>query len=446
MVKENYKILLIKKLNLFYNYGQKHALFDISLEIPEKNVIAIIGPSGCGKSTFLRCINRMNDLIDGTEITGKIIFQEANIYGRIKKASKEEQKKLKILKMKLLKNSASINEIKRKATANLDLKKENVILMQELTKLKKEAGAQLKKINDERKYVINYFKNQIAKERKKDFRIYIFSKIPSIISMFEERLTFDQNYYLKIIEMNKNFLEQKKKYKSEIKKIKNHVQRKTRELKDAKKIKIDGEVNRLIKEHFSHLENYDELYQQYERQFRKVKGWKPDEVRTKIGLVFQKPNPFAKSIFENIAFGLRNHGITDPTIVYNAVEEALNDAGLWNEVKDRLNESALALSGGQQQRLCIARAIVLKPKILLMDEPTSSLDPIGTRKIEELIRELRKKYTIIIVTHSMQQAARISDYTAFFYQGKLIEYGRTQQIFKNPKVEMTKKYIVGDFG
>ena len=170
------------------------------------------------------------------------------------------------------------------------------------------------------------------------------------------------------------------------------------------------------------------------------------ELRKHVGIVFQKSNPFPKSIYENIAYGLRIQRIKNKSDIDSVVEECLHNAALWEEVKDRLNESALGLSGGQQQRLCIARALAIRPKILLMDEPCSALDPIATAKIEELIHELKKQYTIVIVTHSMQQATRISDRTAFFYLGKLIEYGHTEQIFMNPKDEKTEAYISGRFG
>ncbi len=170
------------------------------------------------------------------------------------------------------------------------------------------------------------------------------------------------------------------------------------------------------------------------------------ELRRKVGMVFQKPNPFPMSIFENVAYGLRCQGIKDKAILQLAVKQALIDAALYEEVKDRLKESALSLSGGQQQRLCIARAIAMAPEVILMDEPTSALDPIATAKIEELINELKKDYTIIIVTHNMQQALRISDYTAFFLMGEIMEYGETNQIFSHPKKAKTEDYITGRFG
>jgi len=171
-----------------------------------------------------------------------------------------------------------------------------------------------------------------------------------------------------------------------------------------------------------------------------------EELRKDIGMVFQKPNPFPKSIFENVAYGLKIQGIKDKKFIQNRVEKALKQADLWEEVKTDLKKSALALSGGQQQRLCIARTLAVEPSILLMDEPTSALDPISTAKIENLIIELKKKYTIIIVTHNMQQASRISDYTAFFYLGELIEYNNTNLIFTNPSNKQTENYITGRFG
>jgi phosphate transport system ATP-binding protein len=171
-----------------------------------------------------------------------------------------------------------------------------------------------------------------------------------------------------------------------------------------------------------------------------------DEMRKKVGMVFQKPNPFPKSIFENVAYGLRVNGINNKTEVEETVERSLKQAALWDEVKDSLKKSAMELSGGQQQRLCIARALAVQPKLILMDEPASALDPISTNRIEELIFELKKDYTIIIVTHNLQQAGRISDSTAFFYLGELIEYNSTKKIFLNPDHERTQNYITGRFG
>ena len=169
-------------------------------------------------------------------------------------------------------------------------------------------------------------------------------------------------------------------------------------------------------------------------------------IRTRVGMVFQKSNPFPKSIFENVAYGLKVNGIKDKQIIVEAVEETLKRSYLWEEVKDKLDHSAYLLSGGQQQRLCIARALAVQPEVLLMDEPASALDPLSTSKIEDLIGELKKNYTIVIVTHNMQQAARISDYTAFFYEGYLIEFGRTKNIFTKPQIKRTEDYITGRFG
>jgi len=171
-----------------------------------------------------------------------------------------------------------------------------------------------------------------------------------------------------------------------------------------------------------------------------------DELRKEVGMVFQKPNPFPKSIFENVAYGLRVNGIKDSTFIEERVIESIKSAALWDEVKDKLNKSAFALSGGQQQRLCIARALAISPKVVLMDEPASALDPISTAKVEELIHELKKDYTIIIVTHNMQQASRVSDKTAYFYLGELIEYDETTKIFTNPTEHSTQNYITGRFG
>jgi len=169
-------------------------------------------------------------------------------------------------------------------------------------------------------------------------------------------------------------------------------------------------------------------------------------LRRRVGMVFQKPNPFPKTIFENAAYGLRVNGVKDRAFIEKSVEQSLKQAALWEEVKDRLHDSALGLSGGQQQRLCIARAMAVEPEVLLMDEPASALDPIATLKIEELISQLKESYTIIIVTHNMQQAARVSDVTAFFYLGSLIEVGETDTVFTRPKLKQTEDYITGRFG
>ena len=170
------------------------------------------------------------------------------------------------------------------------------------------------------------------------------------------------------------------------------------------------------------------------------------EMRKNIGMVFQRPNPFSKSIYDNIAFALRRHGIKDKNTLDEAVETSLKQAALWDQVKDQLNKSALALSGGQQQRLCIARAIALKPDILLLDEPASALDPISTSQVEETLLQLKEDYSIVIVTHNMQQASRISDYTAFFYVGNVIEYDETRKVFTRPKIQATEDYVSGHFG
>jgi phosphate transport system ATP-binding protein len=242
-------------LSLFY--GEKQALYDISMNIPRQRVTAFIGPSGCGKSTLLRCFNRMNDLVDGCRIEGAINLDGTNIYR---------------------------------------------------------------------------------------------------------------------------------------------------------------------------------------------KGEDVADLRRRVGMVFQKPNPFPKSIYENVVYGLRIQGIKQKRVLDETVEWALKGAALWEEVKDRLHESALGLSGGQQQRLVIARTIAVQPEVLLLDEPSSALDPISSLKVEELIYELKSKYTIVIVTHNMQQAARVSDYTAFMYMGKLIEYGDTDTLFTNPDKKQTEDYITGRYG
>src|SRR5687768_9437623 len=170
------------------------------------------------------------------------------------------------------------------------------------------------------------------------------------------------------------------------------------------------------------------------------------DLRKRIGMVFQRPNPFPKSIYENVAYGLRINGVNNKKLLDEKVEQSLKNAALWNEVQDNLNKSALSLSGGQQQRLCIARALAVEPTVVLMDEPASALDPISTAKIEELIYELKKSFTIVIVTHNMQQAARVSGKTAFFYLGELIEYDKTKKLFTNPEKERTQNYITGRFG
>ena len=171
-----------------------------------------------------------------------------------------------------------------------------------------------------------------------------------------------------------------------------------------------------------------------------------NELRKRIGMVFQKPNPFPMSIYDNIAYGPRTHGIRNKAKLDDIVEKSLRGAAIWDEVKDRLKKNALGLSGGQQQRLCIARALAVEPKVLLMDEPTSALDPISTSKIEDLATQLREQYTIVIVTHNMQQAVRISDCTAFFLLGELVEYGQTEQMFSQPQDKRTEDYITGRFG
>jgi len=245
----------IEALNFYY--GTKQALFDVNIEVKEKGVAALIGPSGCGKSTFLRVLNRMNDLIPGTRLEGKITVHGEDIYD------------------------------------------------------------------------------------------------PSTDVV---------------------------------------------------------------------------------------------ELRKKVGMVFQQPNPFPKSIYDNVAYGPRIHGLKNREKLDQIVEESLKGGALWDEVKDRLHDPALALSGGQQQRLCIARALAVQPSILLMDEPTSAIDPIATQRIEDLIRELCREYTIIIVTHNMQQAARISDFTGFFLQGEMVEWGKTSQIFTKPQDQRTEDYITGRFG
>ena len=249
----NQPIITVNDLNLWY--GQTQALKNISLDIPEKSITALIGPSGCGKSTFLKTLNRMNDLIPGVKITGEVRYHGENIF--------------------------------------------------------------------------------------------------------------------------------------------------------------DTEVNNLRKE---------------------------------IGMVFQKPNPFPMSIYDNIAYGPRTHGIRNKAQLDEIVEKALKGAAIWDEVKDRLKKNALGMSGGQQQRLCIARALAVEPEVLLMDEPTSALDPISTSRIEDLAMELKEKYTIVIVTHNMQQAVRISDQTAFFLLGDLVEYGSTEEMFSQPADKRTEDYITGRFG
>lgn len=193
-------------------------------------------------------------------------------------------------------------------------------------------------------------------------------------------------------------------------------------------VKIDGEV----------LLDGKDIYNS--------RNFKTDELRKKVGMVFQKPNPFPKSIYENVAYGLRVNGLNNASYIEERVETSLRQAALWDEVKDKLKKSAFALSGGQQQRLCIARALAIEPSVLLMDEPASALDPISTSKIEELIYELKSKYTIIIVTHNMQQAGRVSDRTAFFYLGDLVEYNDTKTIFTNPSDPKTQSYVTGRFG
>jgi len=202
-------------------------------------------------------------------------------------------------------------------------------------------------------------------------------------------------------------------------------------------------LNRMI-ENIPIVKTKGEIYYNDKNIFDK--SVRVEELRTKVGMVFQKPNPFPKSIYENVVYGPKIHGIKDKSFLMEITENSLKGSALWDEVKDRLDDNAYGLSGGQQQRLCIARALAVQPQIILMDEPTSALDPIATYKIEELIEELKKNYTIIIVTHSMQQAARISDKTAFLLMGELIEFDETHKVFTNPKDSRTEDYITGRFG
>jgi len=202
---------------------------------------------------------------------------------------------------------------------------------------------------------------------------------------------------------------------------------------------------------FNRMNDYVDIFKMYGKikingQDIYKKNTNVEELRKEVGMVFQKPNPFPKSIFENVAYGLKIQGITDKKFIKSRVESSLKQVALWDEVKDDLNKSGMSLSGGQQQRLCIARTLAVEPSIILMDEPTSALDPISTAKIEELIYQLKEKYTIIIVTHNMQQASRISDFTAFFYMGDLIEFDKTQKIFTKPSKKRTENYITGRFG
>lgn len=207
----------------------------------------------------------------------------------------------------------------------------------------------------------------------------------------------------------------------------------------------------------THLRIYNRIYQLYRDQRAEgeilidgenILAPETDvlELRRKVGMIFQKPTPFPMSVFDNVAYGLRLHYRLKRSEIADRVEESLRGAAIWDEVKDKLKKPGTALSGGQQQRLCIARAIAIRPEILLMDEPTSAIDPIGTSRIEDLIGELKKTFTIVIVTHNMQQAARVSDYTAFFYKGVIVEYGKTQQLFTKPKEKKTEDYITGRFG
>ncbi len=207
----------------------------------------------------------------------------------------------------------------------------------------------------------------------------------------------------------------------------------------------------------THLRVYNRIYQLYSDQSADgeviMDGeniLSPDmdilDLRRRIGMIFQKPTPFPMTVFENIAYGLRLHYKLSRHEMHDRVEHALKFAALWEEVKDKLDKPGMALSGGQQQRLCIARALAVEPEVILMDEPTSAIDPIGTSKIEDLIFELKRKYTIVIVTHNMQQAGRVSDYTAFFFEGRIIEYGKTEQVFQNPSNKKTEEYITGRFG
>ncbi len=383
------KVFKVKNLNLWYSNGKRHALRDVNLEIQRKKVTAFIGPSGCGKSTFIRCFNKMNDLIEGVKMTGSIKFAD--------KFELVESNKIKNLK-----NLFGLIQKNEPHFDNKDELSEQIIILQK----------QLKKLKG--------YKNHDKRVKTKSSLKNINNQYQAGIKIAQEKIA------AKILKLKKEINEIQK--ESEKKLNKKNLSKKYKIIIKAKR---DQEVN-ICKRKINNL--------------KKANVISSLELRTRVGMVFQKPNPFPMSIYDNVAYGPRSSGIKNNKDLNMIVKKALEDSALWEEVKDILYEPALSLSGGQQQRLCIARALAMEPEVLLMDEPTSALDPIAANKIEKLINDLGKKYTIIIVTHSMQQATRISQYTAFFYLGQLIEFSQTRDLFTKPQQKLTRDYIRGKMG
>ncbi len=371
-------IFRVSDLNLWYDSGRKHALVDVSIDLPPRKVTALIGPSGCGKSTFIRCLNKMNDLIVGVKLGGSIKFD-----GKYEIVA-NQQKRAWSNWFGLTKGRESGSEV------DTDLER------------------QIRALSDQ---------------------VNLAPKGPDRDELVSRRKELWQTWQTKVQKSEKDRKNKIAQLKTKIAQLK----------KEAKNSRADSEL----------ATDYQGKIASYQKQIYHLKKShviSPLELRTRVGMVFQKPNPFPMSIYDNVAYGPRSSGVKSPRELNNIVEKALRDAALWEEVKDNLFDDALGLSGGQQQRLCIARAIAMEPEVLLMDEPTSALDPIATNKIERLMSQLKKKYTIIVVTHSMQQAARISDFTAFFYLGKLVEFDKTRLIFTKPKQRLTKDYIRGKMG
>ena len=364
-------------LNL--HYGTNHALKDINLDIYTNKITAFIGPSGCGKSTYLKTLNRMNDLVDGVKIEGKVMIDGEDIYDPRVDTTLLRKKVGMVFQqpnpfpMSIYDNIAygpRIHGIKNKNQLDdiVERSLKGAALWDEVSDRLKKAALGLSGGQQQRLCIAR----ALAVE-------------PEILLMDEPTSALVDG------------------------------------VKIEGKVMIDGE------------DIYDPRVD-------------TTLLRKKVGMVFQQPNPFPMSIYDNIAYGPRIHGIKNKNQLDDIVERSLKGAALWDEVSDRLKKAALGLSGGQQQRLCIARALAVEPEILLMDEPTSALDPISTLKIEDLMDELKQKYTVVIVTHNMQQATRIADYTAFFLVGEIIEYAPTTDLFSHPKEKKTEDYITGRFG
>lgn len=387
------KTFKVKNLNLWYGNGKRHALKNINLEIQPKKVTALIGPSGCGKSTFIRCFNKMNDLIDGVKITGSIKFED--------KYELVESNKIKNFKnlFGLISQNEPYFDTKDQLADQIQILEKNIL----------------------------YYPKKHSKDYNHTDYLSLKSSLVTAKNQYHQEIAAAQGRInAKILKLN-----------LEIKVLKETLHQKLN----------DSKVNKVQKKALKADYNYQILQLKLKiNNLKKANVISSLELRTRVGMVFQKPNPFAMSIYDNVAYGPRSSGIKNAKELNVIVKKALQNAALWEEVKDNLYEQALSLSGGQQQRLCIARALAMSPEVLLMDEPTSALDPIATNKIERLINDLGKKYTIIIVTHSMQQATRISQFTAFFYLGELIEYSQTRDLFTHPKQKLTRDYIRGKMG